>query len=164
MVFFCTIIFFGFIKIFQYISRCIQKKYLSTITLSQIDAMDGYDFEKYVKVLLSTKGIKVETTRERQDYGADLIIRHHRLRVVMQCKLYYKHGVGVSAVQEIHTAIPYYKADYGVVLTNSHFTPSATALASNSGVILLGRAELLKLSKTTTSRKDVLQIICQNLS
>ncbi len=132
--------------------------------MSQIDAMDGYDFEKYVSILLSSKGIRVSTTPDRKDYGADLIIHKGREKIIVQCKLYYHHGVGVGAVQEIHTAIPYYRALSGVVLTNSHFTPSAIALARTSGVQLLGRDMLEYISLPTTTRKDILQIICQNLS
>ena len=164
MVVFCTIAFFGFILLFRWIAMIANKKYISHVTLSEVDAMDGYDFEKYISILLSTKGIRVKTTPPRGDYGADLVIRNGRTKIILQCKLYYKHGVGVSAVQQIHSAIPYYGASLGVVLTNSHFTTPAEILAKTNGVVLLDRNDLVTISKRDTTKKQVMKIICQNMS
>ena len=164
MVVFCTITFFGIILIYRCVERALRRRYLSSITQSQIDAMDGYDFEKYIRVVLEDKGFRVIPTPERADYGADLIVTHRNIRCAIQCKLYYKHGVGVSAVQEVRASMPHYDATTAAVITNSHFTLSAVTLAENNGVTLIDRDCLQKIISPHTQKKDIAKIICQNMS
>lgn len=68
------------------------------------------------------------------------------MRMIVQCKLY-SGKVGNKAVQEIYGAIPMYKADFGVVVTNNYFTDSAARLAASQGTELIDRDKLEELLK-----------------
>ena len=96
-------------------------KYLENISIKDIDGLDGHAFEDVMYELFKNAGIKVEKTPKSRDYGADLIINTKLEKIVVQCKLYYNHNVGNSAIQEINTAKNYYDATMGVVITNSYF-------------------------------------------
>ena len=51
------------------------------------------------------------------------------------CAIYF--AVGNKAVQEVTSAVAYYRGDEGWVITNSSFTPSAKALAQKSHIKLI---------------------------
>ena len=99
-------------------------------------------------------------TKKSHDYGADLILRKKDIKIVIQCKLYYKHSVGNSAVQEISTAREYYHADMGVVITNSTFTKPATILAENTGIKLIDRNQILSL--INKNNESIINILTDN--
>jgi restriction system protein len=115
--------------------------------ISEIDAMDGIQFEYYLKELYSSNGYKVEITTASGDYGGDLILWKENRKMVIQAKRYSK-DVGIKAVQEVMGAKAYYSADEAWVVTNSHFTKAATELAKKSNVILIDREQLIDLILT----------------
>lgn len=112
--------------------------------IEEIDKMDGHTFEKYLKSLFMTLGYKAIVTQSSGDFGADLILEKNNMRIVVQAKRY-SNNVGISAVQEAHAAIPFYKAHQAWVVTNAGFTKSARQLASSTNVRLIGRSELIEL-------------------
>lgn len=120
------------------------EKELVQASLTEIDRMGGFQFEKYLEQLYKGEGYKVTRTKERSDFGADLILKKDSTKVVVQCKRYSK-GVGIKAVQEISSARSYYKADAAWVVTNSLFTASAIKLAEANNVKLIDRAQLKAL-------------------
>lgn len=128
-------------------------KFIDNITVEEIDGLDGHAFEKVMYELLKNAKLKVHQTSKSRDFGADLIICTKYEKIVVQCKLYYNHNVGNSAVQEITTAKNYYEATLGVVITNSHFTKPAQALAESSKVILLDRENLKEFLALDRKRK-----------
>lgn len=73
--------------------------------------------------------------------GADVIAYKDNLKYVIQVK-FYNNPVGNKAVQEVVGAIGMYKADKGVVVTNSTFTKSAIELANANEVELVDREKL----------------------
>lgn len=97
----------------------------------------GIDFELYLKAVVEEKleGAYVETTPASGDHGADLIIRFKGISIAVQAK-YYTGAVGNAAVQEIHSGMGYYDADYGMVVTQSKYTEHAKSLATKLGVHL----------------------------
>lgn len=125
------------------------------ITLNEIDLLDGFQFEYYLKLLFKKMGYAVEQTPLSRDQGADLIINKHGEKTVIQAKRY--HGkVGNTAIQEVVASIAYYNADKCLVLTNSEFTASAIELASSNNVKLVDRFELEKLISTYSINKNEL--------
>lgn len=101
-------------------------------------AQIGQDYEKACAARLRKTGYRnVRLTPVTGDFGADILANdsHGRL-VCFQCKCY-SGNVGESAVQEVISAVQYYGADYGVVLTNAGFTAKAQELASRAGVTLV---------------------------
>lgn len=142
----------GLLSIFSFLFKLIKKatrkrKYLSS-SLSQIDKMDGKDFEKYLKAVFEEKGYKVKLTKDSGDFGADLVMYKkggfeddkYKLpeKVIVQAKRYTK-NVGIEAVQQIVAAKGYYKADRCAVATNRYFTKAAKDLAKANEVILWDR-------------------------
>lgn len=151
-----TIVFF----IFKLLDKKRYSKYLENITVKDIDGLDGHAFEDVMYELFKSAGIKVEKTPKSRDYGADLIIKTKLEKIVVQCKLYYNHNVGNSAIQEINTAKNYYDATMGVVITNSYFTKPAKTLAATSKVIILDRDNLSEfLSLDKKSKKNMIETL-----
>ena len=132
------------------------KKYLRSVDISKLDNLDGHGMEEFLYLFFKSLGLDVERTKKSRDYGADLIINYKCRKIVVQCKLYYKHSVGNSAIQEIATAKSYYLADKGVVITNSFFTKSAVNLSMTSDVSLIDRDKLNELLTSPDNEKKYL--------
>jgi len=107
--------------------------------------MEGTVFEQYLRELYLKKGYKVTLTSASGDYGADLILEKDNKKIVVQAKRYSK-PVGIKAVQEVHSALTYYKAKEAWVVTNNDFTPAAVKLAHSNNVKLINRQQLIELS------------------
>lgn len=132
---------FLFIKIKE---RKYQKK-LATSGIRDIDRMDGLQFEEYLKALFQELGYKAQKTKGSNDFGADIVLTNSKQKVVVQAKRYkYKSNVGVDAIQQVYTAIPFYNAHTAWVLTNSFYTKNAQKLAQAVGVTLLDRYKLIE--------------------
>lgn len=117
------------------------RRKLSRLQLEQIDRLSGLDFEYYLYYLFKKKHIHTRITSYTHDFGADLILKYHGKRIVIQAKRW-NDNVGIQAVQETIGAMSYYKAKYGVVITNSFYTKSAVELAKASDIVLLNRYDL----------------------
>jgi hypothetical protein len=98
----------------------------------------GIDFENAIKAQIEScvPSALVDLTAASGDQGADLIVYVQGLKIVIQAKQY-TGKVGNAAVQEIYAAKGYYGAHAAMVVTNSDYTSSARALASELGVLLI---------------------------
>lgn len=118
-----------------------------SLSLAQIDAMDGSQFEHYLVNLFSRLGYRAEHTGHSGDFGADLIIEKDGMRTAVQAKNYDSSSVGNEAVQQAIAAAAYYDCQKAMVVTNSTFTVAANqqAAGSNLPVGLVDRKGLAKL-------------------
>ncbi len=114
-----------------------------TTNMNKIDKMDGIQFEHYLCEVFKKKGYKAEVTKASNDYGADLVIKKGKNKIVVQAKRY-SSNVNNSAVQEIIGAKAYYKANKSMVVTNSYYTKNAIELAKVNNVELWDRDRLIK--------------------
>lgn len=90
-----------------------------------LSTLDGYEFEQYCAEILREEGyIDVVVSKGSGDRGVDITAYKSGLLYVFQCKLY-SDKVPRKAIQEIYTGMQIYKADYGVIMTNSTLTPGA---------------------------------------
>jgi restriction system protein len=121
----------------------IRERRLARSGISEIDRMDGITFERRLVHLFTSRGYRVEQTRARGDYGADLILEKNGARTVVQAKRW-KKNVGVKAVQEAVAAKPMYRCDHSMVVTNRYFTEQARRLARANGVRLWNRDDLVR--------------------
>ena len=121
------------------------EKYINSVTIDSINSLSGQDFEEFLYYLFLNLGFEVSKTKKSHDYGADLILKINNIVITIQSKLYHKHLVGTSSVQEVYSSIKYYNARKGIVITNSYFTKSAITLAKTTDVLLWDRDTLLKL-------------------
>ncbi len=118
------------------------RRFVSQLSMSQIDAISGVDFEDLLCWMFRYYGFKTKTTKRSGDYGVDLFAKSKHYEYCIQAKLYYNHSVGASAIQQINTALNYYHSDYAVVITNSRYSKQAVDMAQNLGVLLLDRTDL----------------------
>jgi len=110
--------------------------------IAEVDAMDGITFERFLSTLFSKLGYRVERTKARGDYGADLVVERDGERLVVQAKRWSK-AVGVKAVQEANAAPAMYSCSRALVVTNSRFTKPARELARANRVELWDRDALI---------------------
>ena len=120
-----------------------EKERLRKSGIKDIDTMNGIQFEYYLKELYRSQGYKVEVTKAKGDFGADLILFKDKIKIVVQAKRY-SGNVGVKAVQEILAAKSYYSASAAWVVSNSDYTNAAIELAKASNVLLINREKLIK--------------------
>lgn len=152
-------IFYYILKfVYNQVSKRIAKKYISGLTKEKIDGLDGEEFEDLLAIYFKGVGLSVTKTKKSHDYGADLIVKYKKESIAIQCKLYYKHSVGNSAVQEISTAREFYGADRAMVVTNSKFTRPSEILAGTIGVQLIDGEKLMKML-SIDNKKELLQFL-----
>jgi hypothetical protein len=114
---------------------------------TEVNNLSGVEFEIWISKLLKENGFKdVCGTTATGDQGADLIAKKDRKTIIIQAKRY-QGTVGNKAVQEVISAIQYYKGDEGWVITNSTFSPSAKALAQVSNIKLIDGNMLRDIGK-----------------
>jgi restriction system protein len=130
-----------------------KRKILISSGISDIDTMDGFQFEHYLVELFKKYHYKAVRTPDSGDYGADLILKKDGKKIVVQAKRYVN-NVGIKAVQEVLGAKSYYKADEGWVVANSNYTKAAIKLAKESNVRLVARAELVSMLLHLQTKND----------
>lgn len=109
---------------------------------SDIDTMEGRDFEYFCAELLQKRGfLEVEVTKGSGDYGIDILAEKDGITYAIQCKCYGT-PVGVKAVQEAYAGRDYYDRMVGVVLTNQYFTTPAVEAARKLKIVLWDRGYL----------------------
>ena len=117
-------------------------KYAKKKYPSDIDLMEGHDFEYFCAYLLRKKGFQeVEVTKGSGDYGIDILAEKDGITYGIQCKCYAT-PVGVKAVQEAYAGKDYYERMVGVVLTNQYFTTPAVEVAKKLKIMLWDRGYL----------------------
>ena len=139
------------------------KKYINSISITNIDSLNGYDFEEYVSALLKICGFKCDTTPRSKDNGVDIIAKKNNIRIAIQTKLYYNHKVSNSAIQEVYTGCIYHKCNIPIVITNSYFSKPAIAIANELNVVLLDRNVLEKITKSDIKdKKYIIETLIYN--
>lgn len=116
------------------------------ISIRDLDYLEGYHFELFLKKLFKTMGYKVKNTPLSGDQGADLVLERFNEVIAVQAKRY-NSKVNNKAVQEVVASLAYYNANNGMVVTNSNFTSSAVRLARSNNVELINRKKLDDLLK-----------------
>ena len=124
-----------------------KKKSTKTPAMADVDAMPGHEFEYFCADLLRKNGFrKVKVTARSGDQGVDIIAVKGTSRYAIQCKRYAS-PLGNKPVQEVYTGKAFYNCKYGVVMTNSIFTPHAKELAKKTGVLLWDRRVIGELMR-----------------
>lgn len=114
---------------------------------SDIDLMEGHDFEYYCAELLRRRGFQeVEVTKGSGDYGIDILAEKDGVTYAIQCKCY-SAPVGVKAIQEAYAGRDYYDRMVGAVLTNQYFTQPAVEAAKKLKILLWDRGYLESMIK-----------------
>ncbi|UFJ43060.1 restriction endonuclease [Brevibacillus humidisoli] len=135
---------FGVALAFRFLLDSFAREKLRKSGITDIDKMDGHQFEHYLALLFQSQGYKAKVTRAAGDYGADLILEKGNSKIVVQAKRYGK-NVGVSAVQQVVGSRAHYGASDAWVITNRDFTEAAQNLAKSNQVRLINRGELIDM-------------------
>ena len=134
--------------------NCFDKRNYDIYTISDIDKMNGIEFEQFLGILYKTLDYTVQITKPSQDQGADLIVQKNGIKEVIQVKHYESSKVGNKAVQEVIAAKVYYQCDKASVITNNYFTKQACQLADSSSVNLVNRDKLITLLEVAKISKN----------
>ncbi len=139
----------AFIAIFYTIRKAVGiYRFVCRITtnsrLSDVDTMDGLDFEKYVANILKKRGYSYITLTEQYDYGIDIIATKNGVRWGIQVKRY-SGLVKADAVRQVVTGLRVYGCDRAMVITNSIFSRVAVQLADSNECVLVDRSGLAKM-------------------
>lgn len=122
----------------------INLKKVQILTISQVDLLEGKEFEQFLSEIFKAEGYSVLLTKATGDFGADLVATKGKTRIVIQAKRYSK-TVGSHAVQEIMGAKRHYYATDAMVITNNFFSNEAIELAIENDIKLIDRNSLTKL-------------------
>ncbi|MDA8347076.1 MAG: restriction endonuclease [Thermaerobacter sp.] len=132
-----------------------QRERIRKSGIAEIDQMDGRTFERKLGLLFRDLGYSVRHTKVSGDYGADLVLHKNGTTTVVQAKRYsLDRKVGVSAVQEVVSAMSMYHAQHAIVITNTYFTAPAKTLARSNQVELWERTELINALTTVRKQQD----------
>jgi restriction system protein len=101
---------------------------MKAVQQSDIDAMTGEKFERYVGALLQSQGFKPVYTNKSGDFGVDIVATKKGISIAVQCKRM-QSAVGEAAIQQAVAGMLHYKCNKSMVVTNSTFTRHAKALA-----------------------------------
>lgn len=106
---------------------------------------DGSEFEKLLYRLFSAMGYKAQVIGRSGDQGGDLIANKNGERILIQAKCYRDWSTGNAAVQQVVAALKYYDCNKAMVVTTSHFTAEAMALAKANNTELISKERLQEL-------------------
>ncbi len=108
-------------------------------------SLSGVEFEGLLYRLYEAMGYKVEATGKSGDQGGDLIANKDGDRLLIQAKCYRDWSTGNAAVQQVVGAMKFYDCNKAVVVTTSHFTNEAIALAQANKTELVSKERLQEL-------------------
>lgn len=111
----------------------------------KFSTLSGTDFEKLLYRLFEAMGYSTEHIGHSGDQGGDLIANRNGERILIQAKAYRDWSTGNDAVQQVAGAIKYYNCNRAIVITTSHFTPEAIALAKANNIELISKERLQEL-------------------
>lgn len=118
------------------------KRFGKSRRFSDMDEMEGTDFEAFCARLLEQRGFdEIELTKASGDYGIDILAQKDGVTYAIQCKRY-SEPVGVKAIQEAYTGRDYYDRMVGAVMTNQYFTGPAVEAAKKLKILLWDRGYL----------------------
>lgn len=128
-----------FVRMYRFIRRI-----TTNYRLSDVDTMDGLDFEKYVVSILKKQGYSNIRLTEQFDYGVDIIATKNGIRWGIQVKRY-SGLVKAEAVRQVVTGLRVYDCDRAMVITNSTYSRVAVQLAHKNGCELIDRNRLTEM-------------------
>lgn len=112
---------------------------------SEVDTMNGTEFEEWCKKLLEKLGwTEVQTTKATGDQGVDILALKDEIPYAFQCKCWAS-DLGNTPVQEVYAGLRFYHCNVGVVITNRYFTQGAKDLAAACDILLWDRNRLKRM-------------------
>lgn len=112
-----------------------------------IEQMEPIPFEHFVGDLFAKLGYKTKVTASKKDFGGDVVAKKAADTTIIQVKHRNSSDWSVSndAVQQAVAAMPVYKANKSMVVTNGEFTEHAYNQAKFSHTIMIDGKQLMNL-------------------
>lgn len=129
----------------------------------QNHVQQGLEFESNILSYFVDRGVAAFETPQTNDFGADIIIYYGGKVFAVQCK-YHSAPVGISAVQELVAAIPFYEAHAGIVISNQSYTKQARRLAEANGIVLVDGCALQNMLDDVSGEVPLLEALVQSLT
>ena len=115
-------------------------------------AMNGDQFEDFVKALVDKMGLQTEKTKKSHDGGIDIWAYDNNAlaggRYIIQCKRW-KQTIPAEIVRELYGAVAKERADKGILITTSRISSDCYKWVENGAykvpITLISGAELRKL-------------------
>lgn len=130
-----------------------KEKRIRALQLSDIDNMNGGEFERYVSRLLKHRGFDAEVLGGSGDLGVDIIAQKNNLKYAVQVKRLSEH-VSRRAVSDAVAGKSHYHCNAAMVVTNSHFTEGANKLSQSTRCELIDRDTLAEWILDFQNSKD----------
>lgn len=136
-----TLIYYGIkTKIEQ---KKLNEEKFNAIKISNIDNMNGQEFENYIAKLLKNRGYSIVLTKGSGDLGVDIIAHSGLMKVAVQTKRYNK-KVSRTAVSDAVAGMKIYNCNATMVITNNYFQKGAIELAKANNCKLIDRDILVE--------------------
>ncbi|UCF34407.1 MAG: restriction endonuclease [Phycisphaerales bacterium] len=117
--------------------------------IDSIRGLSWQEFEHLVGEAYRRRGYLVEETgTSGGDGGIDLILKGHGETVLVQCKQWRTHRVGVKPVRELYGVLVSERADRAVLATCGTFTAEARAFTQGKPIQLVAADELVELVRS----------------
>ncbi len=121
----------------------------------RLRAIDWFQFEKLVALLLTKKGYAVERRGgAKADDGVDLILERDGVRTAVQCKHWQAWRVGVKTVRELRGAMAGEGFSKGMLIAMKGFTVDAIQKATEYGIELRDESDVVRLLEESDARYD----------
>jgi HJR/Mrr/RecB family endonuclease len=117
---------------------------LSRSGIEDVDTKVVDDFEEKVETVLKKLGFKVSWSRISSDHGFNIVASMDGVKFFVQA-IQNQGSVGVKALQEAIKAKDYNECDQIIVVTNKRFSARAVDFASQTGVVLWNRDDLISI-------------------
>lgn len=133
--------------IFYYRCWTRKKKLEKFKDIKALRSMKPLDFEHFIADLLRKQGYKASVVGGQSDRGVDVKATKKGKTYVVQCKRY-RPGLAIKSpeMQQFVGSMAIAKADRGIFVTTSHFTPDSAKIAKEQGIELWDEAVLMRLT------------------
>lgn len=110
-------------------------------------SLNGFEFEKKIGQLFTSKGYEVKYTPLTNDGGIDLILNKNNLVVIVQCKAH-KTPISPSAVRDLYGTLVSYKANSALLISTSGFTKGVIKFVQNKPIKLMTLKDIIELAES----------------
>lgn len=130
------------------------KNYQENITISDVDAMTGLSFEKYVNFLLIQNGFETELEQKLQDFRADIVGWKDGKKYIFELKLYKRKKIFRKELEQLIKYSQIEGVDKTVLITNAEIQDKFDF--SNENIVLIGRNQLRPILKNKNKLIEIL--------
>lgn len=143
-------------KRINFIEKLESKSIIVVDDIDDVNKLNPYEFELFIKEYFIKKGYKAWTTKKTHDNGADVIAEKNDQRIAIQVK-YSSNSIKGYAVYQTLRGKYNYIADKAILVTNSELTSGAKLDAIRDGIeVIDGNSISLFLRKN-----DSIKVSCK---